>query len=257
MLTGASTGPSLDGALAEGEGDQLPHALSVRPDLRDRHQRGQDPLRRHAPVDDAAGGALRLPGTGRLGGRGSGRRDSGRRHRADLFGRRLAHLLQSGQALICRTEPPPSGDAARACTTSTSRRPAVPPADSDLPPVGPHRLADHHGRPGEDRGRRGDQSRRRRPRLQRSQPLTESDRPQCGRIPGGRNWPRASSPSRSCRCSRAWATSPTPSSARSAPSRNSALRDVHRSAAGLRRRADRAGALTFACTCSLTVTPRR
>ena len=61
VLTGASTGPSLDGALSKAQGDEVPHALSDQCRPARPHQRRQDALLRPAPLADAAGDALRLP----------------------------------------------------------------------------------------------------------------------------------------------------------------------------------------------------
>ena len=66
VLTGASTGPSLDGALAKAKAISFRTPYQTNADLRDRINAGQDALLRHAPLADAAGDALRLPRPGGL-----------------------------------------------------------------------------------------------------------------------------------------------------------------------------------------------
>ena len=66
VLTGASTGPSLDGALAKAQAISFRTPYQTDADLRDRINAGQDALLRHAPLADAAGDALRFPRPGGL-----------------------------------------------------------------------------------------------------------------------------------------------------------------------------------------------
>ena len=179
-------------------------------------------------------------GPGGLGRGGSLRCHRGRRHRADLAVGAAPTVLQSGREDPHRTESPPSADAARACTISTSRPIRRIAADSDLRSLRPHRLADDHGRPVEDRRHRGDRSRGRGARLQRpDSPSPKRIGHNVAEFLAGQLCAAAASPSRfPADCNRAWATSPTRVlAALGSTSRDPAVRDVHRGAAGFRGRA--------------------
>ncbi len=67
VLTGASTGPSLDGALAKAGAVSFRTPYQSDPNLRKRINAGRDEILRHAPVADAAGRPLRVPRPGALG----------------------------------------------------------------------------------------------------------------------------------------------------------------------------------------------
>ena len=222
----------------QGEGDEVPHALpdqrrSARP-----HQRRQDALLRPAPFADAAGHALRLPRPGGCGRGGSRRSHRGRRHRAHLRSRLGAHLLQPRKKGHRRAESSSPGDHPGHARYLRAQGSALSQADSDLHAFGPHRLAHHHHRPGQDRGRGGDGPRGRSPRLQRDQPADGIDRLQRRRIP--RRPARRGNDSEAVPADSVRRGRHRQFSARRArqPSRDSAVRDVHRGDSGFGGRPD-------------------
>ena len=87
--------------------------------------------------------------------------------------------------------------------------PAGAAGDPHLQRLRPHRLAHVHGRSEEDRRRRADRPRRRDRRLRRADRRHRPDRPERGRVPGRGDAGGPHPAGSSCRSSRASATSPT------------------------------------------------
>ncbi len=185
VLTGASTGPSLDGALSKAKAISFRTPYQTDANLRDRINAGKtrffDMHLSLMPQVTRYG----FLGPGGCGGRGGGDVTAGGGIVLTSGVGAAPTFCNLAEKVICRTEPPSSAGHARDARHLRAGRSAVSQADSDLHAFRPHRFADHHRRPGEDRRRGGNRSGRRSARLQRDQPAHRSDRPQRGRVSGG------------------------------------------------------------------------
>ena len=99
VLTGASTGPTIDGALAKAEAISF-RAPTSRPGAARADQLREGALLRHASVDRGTERPLRVPRSGALGGGRGVRPHRRRRRRAHLVGWRDSTYLNQAQKVI-------------------------------------------------------------------------------------------------------------------------------------------------------------
>ena len=134
VLTGASTGPSLDGALAKAAAISFRTPYQSDPDCANASTPARQILR-HASLADAAGCAIRILGACALGGCGSVRHHRGRRNRSDISVWARRRRSANGRSHSDRTESQPSPYAARHARYLRARGSAPPPRDSIYAPA--------------------------------------------------------------------------------------------------------------------------
>ena len=218
MLTGASTGPSLDGALAKASAISFRTPYQTNDDLRDRINQGKTALLRHAPFADAAGDALRLPRARWIWAvvEACDVTAGGGIVLTSAVGTAPTFCNQADKILIelNRHNPP------TLLGIHDIYEPADPPNRRQIPDLlaqRPHRLADHRRRPpskiaGIVETNLEDEARG----FSAVSPLTGQIGHNVAEFLAAQLAARHDSPRASCRFNPAWATSPTPSSARSA-----------------------------------------
>jgi hypothetical protein len=247
--------PSLDGALAKADAISFRTPYQSEPDLRARINAGQDPLLRHAPVADAAGHALRLPRPvhwavveAATSPRAAASCSPSVGARADVL-----QLAEKSSIELNRRHPP------TLLGMHDIYEPADPPHRREIPI---YRASDRIGSPvitvdpSKIVGRGGNRPGRRDRRIQRAharhrkigQNVAEFLAPNARR-PRAQIFPADSIRRGRYRQRRAGRAGQA--------IRRFRLRDVHRSAAGFRRRLIEGERVKFASSCSLTVTRRR
>ena len=209
VLTGASTGPSLDGALAEAEAISFRIPYQSDPILRkqinaghvrfvDMHLSLVPQVVRYGflgPIHWAVVEACDLtPGGGVV--------------FTTSVGASNTYLRLAERVLIELNATPPAV-AARPARPVRAEGPAGAARNPDISRHRPHRLAHLHRGPEEDRRRGADRPGRRERRLRRADAGDRPDRPERGRLPGRRDVGGAHPGHGFCHSSRASATSPT------------------------------------------------